>query len=247
MHNTLNKKGYASCGLTKEEQCTQTYEHSGNSGTCKAENYSLSVYCNCECFTTPHSLYIKKQVLKTNKNTLWNVIHPLASMSFKNYLGLFIKDLSQVDQKLALSWKWRRNVLRRLTSSLSESFSEYILKCKNQKQLKDKYTTLQILDVYKGPIVPKQQKAACWTSAIHSHEAKVLSRNTDLLPIHMYFKYSLNYTILFISDLTKQTKTAVMTTEGSSVCSCNSSGNISSRHTECFKITAYIQHNLHHK
>lgn len=60
--------------------------------------------------------------------------------------------------------------------------------------------------MYKGPIVPKQQKSAFWTSAIHSQEAKALSRNTDLLPIHMYFKYSLNYTILFISDLTKQTK-----------------------------------------
>lgn len=51
-------------------------------------------------------------------------------MSFKNYLGLFMKDLSQVDQKLAVSWKWSSNVLRRQASSLS--FSEYIFKCKNK-------------------------------------------------------------------------------------------------------------------
>lgn len=73
-----------------------------------------------------------------------------------------------------------------------------------------------------------QQKAACWTSAIHSHAVKAWSYNTDLLPIHMYCRYSPNYTILFIFDLTKTNeKTAVLTTEGSSICLCNSSGNSS--------------------
>lgn len=38
--NTLDKIGYASRGLTNEEQRTQTYERSGNSETCKAETYS---------------------------------------------------------------------------------------------------------------------------------------------------------------------------------------------------------------
>lgn len=45
--------------------------------------------------------------------------------------------------------------------------------------LKDKHTTMQILDVCKGPIVPQWQKAAHWTSAIHSHAVKAQSYNTD--------------------------------------------------------------------
>lgn len=43
-----------------------------------------------------------------------------------------------------------------------------------------------MLDVYQGPILP-QQKAACWTSAIHSHAVKARSYHRALLPISMYF------------------------------------------------------------
>lgn len=77
---------------------------------------------------------------------------------------------------------------------------------------------MQILDVYKGPIVPQWQKAAHWTSAIHSHAVNAQPYNTDWCPIHMYFRYSMNYTTLFIFDWTKTNrKTAVLTTEGSSM------------------------------
>lgn len=85
---------------------------------------------------------------------------------------------------------------------------------------------MQILDVCKGPIVPQRQKAAHWTSAIHSHAVKAQSYNTDWCPIYMHFRYIMNYTTLFIFDWTKTNrKTAVLTTEGSSMGFCNSSGN----------------------
>lgn len=50
------------------------------------------------------------------------------------------------------------------------------------------------------------KKAACWTSVIHSHTEKAWSYNTGLLPIYMYFRYSLNYTLLFETDWLKQAK-----------------------------------------
>lgn len=87
---------------------------------------------------------------------------------------------------------------------------------------------MQILDVCKGPIVPQWQKAAHWTSAIHSHALKAQSYNADWCPILTYLRYSMNYTTLFIFDWTKlkkNRKTAVLTTEGSSMGFCNSSGN----------------------
>lgn len=40
--------------------------------------------------------------------------------------------------------------------------------------------------------------AACWTSVIHLHTEKAWSYNTDIIPIYMYLRYSLNYTLLFI-------------------------------------------------
>lgn len=121
-----------------------------------------------------------------------------AKTKHRDIMKCQIKELLQVDQKLSLSWN-------RSTGHFAVVFCVY---CTSEKN----YTIRRLL----AGLVP----------FIHLHTENTWSHNTDLVPIYMYLRYSLNYTLSFIFEWLKQAK-HVMTTEGSCVCFCNSSGNSS--------------------
>lgn len=89
-------RAMCSCGLTKDQHSTQISELSDNSQRHAKLKTTLDVFffvfsfnCNCERFTAPHNLYVKKQVLKSNIKISWNVINPLALIH--HFLNLSIK------------------------------------------------------------------------------------------------------------------------------------------------------------